>query len=432
MDNIYEYLKRKTENNQSGFETDDFSLLGFDHVPSDNEIEFISQSIINGIKNIEDKNVLSCGYGANKQAFTTPILPNKVILKSTDYMVHKPSKEFYNGLALKKFGVNVAFPQLRLNSSEIFTNGDSNTWYEVQDEAKGSFVSAFRGRSLSQLIITNNPNLKYNLLKYTSGKNFIDQYNLAMVKHRAKTGLPHLKKFYFDSNVLNAVKNFDMHTENIFYSSKDGYTFFDLSCDLLNSFSRLFSNSNDLIYSMLKNNRSEYKEESHFQTFLTKLYGIELPSFTNPLKSDPSFGFTLNVYNGVLFYQFLQAFKNGSPENELYNTYLPNTSKFLHDETLKLENGLSELFALAPSKLLKLEKALTLNEQSGLNEIKDEFDLPADFDFACIDIPNFLETMQQTHKFDFSNPNPAQLNQTQTREHIEVNETDGELGFGLV
>ena len=81
MDNIYEYLKRKSNIKASGFETADFYSLGFNSPPSDNEIETAIQKVMNAIKHIEENNIQSCGHGANKQAFTTPILPNKVIFK---------------------------------------------------------------------------------------------------------------------------------------------------------------------------------------------------------------------------------------------------------------------------------------------------------------------------------------------------------------
>ena len=44
MDNIYEYLKRKSNIKASGFETADFSSLGFNSPPSDNEIETAIQN----------------------------------------------------------------------------------------------------------------------------------------------------------------------------------------------------------------------------------------------------------------------------------------------------------------------------------------------------------------------------------------------------
>ena len=38
MNNIFEYLKLKTQNKEAGFEPSDFSLLGLDQTPSDVEI----------------------------------------------------------------------------------------------------------------------------------------------------------------------------------------------------------------------------------------------------------------------------------------------------------------------------------------------------------------------------------------------------------
>ena len=38
MDNIFEVLKKVIENKHSGFETADFSMLGLENIPTDNEI----------------------------------------------------------------------------------------------------------------------------------------------------------------------------------------------------------------------------------------------------------------------------------------------------------------------------------------------------------------------------------------------------------
>ena len=81
--------------------------------------------------------------------------------------------------------------------------------------------------------------------------------------------------------------------------------------------------------------------------------------------------------------------------------------------------------------LMSLENALLTNNNTALHLIAKKLNLPEDFDFACIDIPFFLETMKATHEFDFANPNPIPI-ETPTREHVELKEVNGELEFGLV
>ncbi len=446
MNNIIEYLKLKTQNNESGFEPSDFSMLGLASIPSNQEIDAQNEEykhyieeLINDENNPESSKFSVCGEGKYKKAYLFD--SNKILLKSY-VKVLKPSRAFFNALALKKLGVNIAMPLLftteKSSSDDYFHSGYYS--YQIQEEAKGSFVSVLRTNQLIKHISSFNQNINEDYLKSLSECDIKDQYNLAMAKHRAQTGMPFIKNFMFDFCILNRLSFADLHTENVFYNSHTGYTFFDLDPDIF-LFDALPNESYEQsnIMSKIKSKLEKYanaKFETHnydFGNFIISMLGVTPENYI-PKPITPE-NFAQHVYNGIITHQLLEAMKTNIPENECYNPYFPHAKECALKIESQLNNRsspvLNDLLLISPKNILKLENALIENDSTSLDEIKEEYNLPEDFDFACIDIPNFLETMQATHEFDFANPNPAPINHSE-REHMEVKENNGELEFGLV
>ncbi len=366
----------------------------------------------------------SCGQGVFKSAHF--LTDGKILLKS-ECNEYRKSETLSKALALKKYGINIALPLYFTSADKVFKKSKERLYYEIQEEAKGSFVTALAPIYIQQHLLACNPNLKKS--KITSEK-MQEEYNIAIAKHRARTHLPFLSKFVSDYCSLYALKNCDMHAQNIYYSSTNGYTFFDLDY--------MFNLKKTSITDALRNkdieNQIKYfssnsiKETSCFTNLIYRGYGVNqfLSGFVD------SGNFSQFVYNGILIHQLQEALKANQPNNPVYNPNFTRMKDFA-------ENGLNEkfpsnelgVFAMSPSNLMNLENALKTNNISLLNDIKKNYNLPEDFDFARIDVPNFLETMQATHEFDFANPNPAPINQSE-REHVEIKENNGELEFGLV
>ena len=86
-----------------------------------------------------------------------------------------------------------------------------------------------------------------------------------------------------------------------------------------------------------------------------------------------------------------------------------------------------------PKTLSTLEKALISNDNKVLKNIAMQYGFGKNFDFNCIDIPNFLETMQLSHTFDYKNPTPKALDTRDQSEHASLSiSPNGDYDFGLV
>ena len=444
MNNIIEYLKLKTQNKESGFEPSDFSLLGLDSIPSDKEIasqneeyKHYIEELINDENNSESSKFSVCGEGKYKKAYL--IGSNKILLKSY-VKVLKPSRAFLNALALKKLGVNIAMPlifstqELKNNLYPIFHT------YHIQEEAKGSFVNVLRANQLIKHIASFNSNINEEYLSSLNENDLKNQYNLAMAKHRAKTGMPFIKKYMFDFCILNLLNFHDLHTENVFYNSQTGYTFFDLDPDnyLFDAIPNENYEQTDIV-SKIKARLDKYsnaKFKTHdyvFSNFIITMLGVTPENYSpQPITCE---NFAQYVYNGIITHQLIEAMKTNVPENDCYNPYFP----YVKDCAIKMELQLNDksnpvlndLMIISPKNLFKLENALIENNSQALNEIREEYNLPEDFDFSCIDIPYFLDTMKATHDFDFANPPQPQTTQSAIN-HTQVKDVNGKLEFELV
>ena len=445
MDNTFEVLMNAIKENKGGFSTADFSLLGSSYQPTNDDIINQNAEYIQMINQIESSTQSPCGEGREKCAYR---INNKILLK-TDKVVRPASENFYRALALRKYGINIAMPLFQIHENEIKNIDYGDYSYQIQEEAEGSFVSAFRANSLLEHINEFNPNKTYG--ERLTSKQLLIAYNTQMAKHRAKEGLRHMPKFFSDFRTLRALGHGDVFYENIFFSSKKGYTFFDLE------YTDNLIDSNKNVIEQIKNVISEVpklSEEDFYRDFFANGLGIyhdganiKVPEktatqiifalFSNKYKPDNVLNvenFPLYVYNGIIAHQALETIKNSSDLGS-HNLRKPLVQKFAEKKDKELNKSDicdDETFAMGSNTLMSLENALLTNNQVALHLIAKKLNLPEDFDFACIDVPNFLETMKATHEFDFANPNPAQLNQTQTREHIEVSEINGELEFGLV
>ncbi len=440
MNNILEYLKLKTQNKESGFEPSDFSLLGLDHAPSDDEIASQNEEYTHHIKELMEsenpgKKPCICGEGVHKKGFL--INSNKILLKS-DTKVAKPGQAFFIALALKKFGVNIAMPLLFTTEASVYPN-KSHPYYsfEIQEEAKGSFVKSLRADSLIEHITSANHDINIEYFKDLDKSKVRDQFNLAMTKHRAKTGMPFIKNYMFDFSTLKILGFKDLHTENVFYSSQKGYTFFDID-QTNNLFDDETFKQAEAISKIKENleNYSNYSSETierDFMNYMISALGLSTPSHI--AKPTLKRGFAQYVYNGIITHQLLESMKTNTPENDCYNPNFPHAK----DCAIKLESQLNDksntvlnnAILISPNNLLKLENALLENNSTSLDEIKEEYNLPEDFDFSCIDIPFFLETMKATREFDFSNPNPTPT-ETPSREYIKARDVDGNLEYEMV
>ena len=444
MNNIIEYLKLKTQNNECGLEPSDFSLLGLDSIPSDKEIEFQNEEykhyieeLINDENNSERSKFSVCGEGKYKKAYL--IGSNKILLKSYEPVL-KPSRAFLNALALKKLGVNIAMPlifstqELKNNLYPIFHT------YHIQEEAKGSFVSVLRANQLIKHIASFNSNINEEYLSSLNENDLKNQYNLAMAKHRAKTGMPFIKKYMFDFCILNLLNFHDLHTENVFYNSQTGYTFFDLDPDnyLFDAIPNENYEQTDIV-SKIKARLDKYsnaKFKTHdyvFSNFIITMLGVTPENYSpQPITCE---NFAQYVYNGIITHQLIEAMKTNVPENDCYNPYFPYSKDCAIKMELQLNDKsnpiLNNAILISPNNLFKLENALLENNTTSLDEIKEEYNLPGDFEFSCIDIPFFLETMKATREFDFSNPNPTPI-KPPTREYIKACDVDGNLEYEMV
>ena len=371
--------------------------------------EAYDEFYINLIKKAERKAII-CGEGNSKTGYS---LKGHVILK-TRKEPFKPAEYIKKLTALKNYGVNIALPKFFTSQDKVEKEGNRLIYYEVQEEAKGSFVSVSRKESLYSHIIAFNPSLRKQLI---IEEKLAKEYNIEMAKHRAKPHLPQLSNFVFDYLTLCAFGNGDMHSENVFYSSKDGYTFFDLS-------PYINIDSNEDLNSQLRNATTKDHTVDAFSTlqmFMKYCYAVKTfqSNFINRKKHFEQF-----VYNGILSYQLIDALKANTSENTYYNPFFPNAKDFAE----KIEKNewffREELFALDPVTLQQLEKGLINNDVELLNQIRTKYELGENFDFSCIDIPNFLETMKITHEFDFSNPAKNQTPTSLNVDHIKVSAID--------
>ena len=376
------------------------------------------------ISEVEEQENLACGHGVYK---TAHLLPDGKILLKSYCGEYRKSETLSKALLLKKYGINIALPLFFTSSNTAFKKKGKITHYEIQEEAKGSFVSALGESFLEEHLFACNPELK-NTRK--TSEELFNEYNLAMAKHRAKTHLPFLSKFVYNFCSLYGLQNEDMHAQNIYYSSTNGYTFFDIDFDFETKKSSI---TNTQKIKDIENHIRYYISEptiatSCFNELITRGYGVQqfLCGFVN------SYNFSQFVYNGILMHQLRETFKANEPNNPVYNPNFPHLKDFAENKLNSIfPNNELSVFAINSSTLMNLEEALKTNNTQALNDIREEYSLPSDFNFARIDIPNFLETMQKTHDFDFTNPPQPQTTQSAIN-HTQVKDVNGKLEFELV
>ena len=396
----------------------------------ENAEEISSIDFIEAIRKLDKSHPSACGEGFYKKAYY--LKPGYILLKSKSYKVESASI-IKKANALKQMGVNIACPVFFTSEKDIhkfkglFQSESHPIQYQVQEEAKGSHVRIINDDSLCKYFSAFNPNLNF---KKLNREELTKSYNLQMAKHRAKTGLPHLKKFFTDYVILTELGTQDKHSENVYYSSKDGYKFFDLPFDF-------DFNENENFAEVIKQRlakRSKFFEDHDYASFLTYSFGISKIDFTTkPNESN----FSQYVYNGVLLFQYLKMLDSNVPENPNYNPLFPNARAFARKTIADFydnKNTLREnVFAMDPKTLSTLEKALISNDNKVLKNIAMQYGFGKNFDFNCIDIPNFLETMQLSHTFDYKNPTPKALDTRDQSEHASLSiSPNGDYDFGLV
>ncbi len=447
MDNTFEVLMNAIKENRGGFSTADFSMLSDEFQPTNCNITMQNEEYVQMVNQVENSTQAPCGEGRDKSAYR---INNKILLKS-DKVVRPASENFYRALALKKYGINIAMPLFQIHENELKNIDCGDYSYQIQEEAKGSFVSAFRSNSLLEhLAAFNIETFKSSTVQELTAKELLIQYNTQMAKHRAKTGLPHMNKFFSDFRTLKALNHGDVFYENIFFSSKKGYTFFDLEYtdNNINPSGNVVDEINKAI-----SQTSKPMEEYYYRDFFACGLGIyrdgasiNFPEKTatqmiftlvsNKYKPDDVLtaeNFPLYVYNGIIAHQAIETMKHATDLGS-HNLRKPLVQKFAEKKEKELNK--SDIcddgtFAMGSNTLMSLENALLTNNQVALHLIAKKLNLPDDFDFNCIDVPYFLETMKATHEFVFANPNPTPI-ETPTREHVELKEVNGELEFGLV
>ena len=383
--------------------------------------EAFEEFYLNLIKKAEQDST-KCGVGVYKTGF---YCNNHVILKSTKSLFH-PAEYIKKLTALKDYGVNIALPKFFTSQDKVEKFGDPETFYEVQEEAKGSFVNVSNTKNLYYHLTAFNPNLNE---EETNKIKLKEQYNLEMAKHRAKTGLPHLKKFVSDYFMLRTFGNGDMHTENVNYSSTNGYTFFDITALInINPAFDIASQFQDQLESQTINSSSRLLnlsfQATKFELFMEECFGLGMiNNFPIALKESLiDYYFSQFVYNGILTHQLLETLNNSFVNDS--NPLLRIGKDISH--YIKTHDGFFEnnIFAMHPNDILMLEEGLINNNSLLLNQIKTKYKLNENFDFSCIDIPNFLETMKITHEFDFSNPTSSQAPTSSNVDHIKVSAID--------
>ncbi len=375
--------------------------------------EAYDEFYLNLIKKAEDQELESCGRGDYKNAYS---LDGHIILKSFDEY-YKPAKSITQATALKNYGVNIALPKFFTSKQKAIDGGNKLIFYQIQEEAKGSFPRVARERSLYSHIIAFNPQLKNEQINL---KKLEEIYNLEMAKHRAKTGLPHLFKSIEDYLTLSLLGFRDIHHENVYYSSTNGYTYFDLYSDMdfdSDNIKRILESQAELT-----NRHSHIYSLNPLRNFLDYCFGIdnfELSPHVN------SHNFPQLAYNSILTYQFIETLKAHAPKNAFYNPLFPYIRGIAQDFEEDFESMICcDTFSMHPKYLLLLEEGLINNDKKTLDRVRVKYDLGEKFDFSCIDIPNFLETMRLTHEFDFANPTNNQAPTSSTVDHIKVSTID--------
>ncbi len=396
----------------------------------ENAEDISSIDFINEIRKLEKSHPTLCGEGLYKKAYH--LKPGYILLKTKSYKVDPPSI-IKKANALKKMGVNIACPVFFTSEKNIrrfkgfFQSEDYPVQYQVQEEAKGSHVRIINEDSLVKYLSAFSPNLDF---KKIDKEKLNNAYNLQMAKHRAKTGLPHLKNFFMDYVILTELGTQDKHSENVYYSSKDGYKFFDLHFDF-------DFNENENFAEVVKQRlarRSNFFEDHDYSTFLTTSFGLNKSDFTETPNEN---NFSQYVYNGVLLFQYLKMLNSNVPESPNYNPLFPNARAFARKTIADFyENKnllVGKVFAMNPKTLATLEKALISNDDGVLKSIAMQHGLGKDFDFSCIDVPNFLETMHLSHTFDYKDPTPKANTSQNTSDHASLNiSQNGDYDYELV
>ena len=376
-----------------------------------------NMDFIDAIKELEHSNPQILGEGIGKKAYR--LIPNYIILKNKTPLHLNPANIISNANKLKDLGVNIARPVFFASKKDVsnlkhrFRDADS-ILYEVQEEAEGSHVKGLDEENIYKYFKAHNPDLKLNNL---GKEKLIKEYNLEMSKHRALTGLPHLKRFFIDFVILKVLGNKDLHPENIFFSSKKGYKFFDLLLDFEIPKGMKFST---YVKALLKQNLSR-NETSFYNEFIINSLGLGKEKIDQTPDEN---NFAQFVYNGVSLFQFLKMLNSNTPDSPNYTPLFPNAKKYVQKTVADLYENKGSLnksiFAMNPKILLNLEKALISNDDVVLKNIALHYGLDENFDFSCIDTNKFLKAMHISHAFDYKDPNPKPIVTNNQNTHANV------------
>ena len=359
---------------------------------------FHMPQLITAIKNIELGNTIVTGRGIDKVGY-----------KFLSYIILKEKLDYTTPLSVKKeiaqklraFGVQTPPIIFHTSRDKLFNDGYENDLYEVQQYAKGSpigFSKSFKVIDYANALedkkaYENSP---------TNNKELVAKYNLEMLKKRALTGAKHAENFVKNYAILASINALDFHGGNILYSEDCGYTFIDLVFgNTLLEFNQ-HKDPNEFINNALKSNTPNYRimfDLFDGSTLFSRKYNKE--SF-NLSKNQFFENF---IFSGIVMHQCINAINNST------NPILDSAKEFISGIHL---NSIDQMFFGANLNTLNvLYKGIKQNNTSCLNAIRNQFNIPMNFNFQTdFDFDSFIQAMDLTR--EMNNPN----NQSETNEMI--------------
>ena len=329
---------------------------------------------LNLIEMVESGSLSPGGSGVEKVCYPCG---DKVILKTdnlTHSQVYHKCKAFYinriKNNILRKLGVQT--PMLIFCTSKKTAEEDFATYYEIQERAKGNIQNGLKCSTIFEHVssLANGKELGLSLTQLSSA------YSNQITIHRALTGqkfLNQLMENYFTLFALGAAD--DVHSENIFYSAQDGYTFIDLSLEESKSFANKdealaiidsFYDISSMRTNPLSNTAVPNNGIAAVLGYLENALGIY-----NNIKTPDSIArnFEQYVYNGVIAKQALNHLEKSN------NPIVTSNIDFIR--TFNTRN----VFALDWQTITELNSAIQSHDEVALQGFRETFNLGNSFNF---------------------------------------------------
>ncbi len=335
--------------------------------------------LVESIQKIEHGLSSEMGSGVHKKGyrFLTYILLKQVPNQYISFSDKQTTSDFLR----KNYNINT--PELVGNilRDDVLHNGDFNITYEIQKLATGLPLAFGKPENMISFLSTLK-NCHPSQLGFT--RNLDKTYNATMLKHRALTHIPHIEKFLEDFTVLNNNHLIDYHGENIHFSEKYGYSFIDLG---YRGFSESYNEKK--LKCIFEENLKSFPD---YDFFFSNLYGSwELNK--KYMGSECFYNreyFTEYVYLGVLTKQILNVMKTTSSP-------LLDNAKFYANNLYNQKN----FFSAPPEFLDQLYSAFKTNNSNYLQEVKNQFYLPEDYDLnKTLDSDAFIKAMDLTYAME--------------------------------